>query len=101
MHDTGSPISEWGRQRLASKFFNYIFTDHAGALEPFYRVELRARDISSIEKPVLDPGGGSVQSEEILVPTITSIDGGDAPAPSVLRIVVLRRVDHAQGSFDG
>jgi FkbM family methyltransferase len=62
---------KWRRLRRPSKFVNYIVTDHAGALEPFYRVELRARDISSIEKPVLDPGGGTVQSEEILVPTIT------------------------------
>jgi len=62
---------KWRRLRPASKFANYIVTDHAGALEPFYRVELSARDISSIEKPVLDPGGGPVQSEEILVSTIT------------------------------
>jgi FkbM family methyltransferase len=62
---------KWARQRLASKFFNFIVTDHAGALEPFYRVELRARDISSIKKPKRDPGGGTVQSEEIMVPTVT------------------------------
>jgi FkbM family methyltransferase len=61
---------KWRRNRPASRFFNYIVTDHAGTVEPFFRVE-SARDISSIEKPTLDPSRNPVVSEEIRVPTTT------------------------------
>ena len=62
---------KWRRNRPASKFFNFLVTDHADTSEPFYRAESRVRDISSVEKPVLDPGGRPVESEEIRVPTTT------------------------------
>jgi FkbM family methyltransferase len=62
---------KWRRNRPASRFFNYIVTDHADTIESFYRVEERARDISSIYKPDLDPSRNRVRSEEIRVPTIT------------------------------
>ena len=55
---------KWRRNRPASKFFNLLVTDHADTLDPFYRAELRVRDISSGEKPVRGPGGGAVVSEE-------------------------------------
>jgi FkbM family methyltransferase len=63
--------AKWRRNRPASRFFNYIVTDHADTVDPFYRAELRARDISSIQKPERDPSGNPVGSEEIRVPTIT------------------------------
>ena len=62
---------KWRRTRPASKFFNFLVTDHADTLDRFYRAELRVRDISSAEKPVLAPGGRPVKSEEIRVPTTT------------------------------
>lgn len=62
---------KWKRDRPRSRFFNYIVTDHAGTLEPFYRVKLRARDISSAEKPERGPGGRPVRFDEIQVPTTT------------------------------
>jgi len=30
---------KWRRNRPGSRFFNYSVTDHAGTLEPFFRVE--------------------------------------------------------------
>jgi FkbM family methyltransferase len=62
---------KWRRNRPASRFFNYIVTDHADTVESFFRAEPRARDISSIYKPDRDPSRNPVQSEEIRVPTIT------------------------------
>lgn len=62
---------KWKNQRPASRFVNYIVTDHSGTREPFFRVERRARGISAIHKPTRDPGGLPVRTEEILVPTIT------------------------------
>lgn len=62
---------KWRRNRPASKFFNFLVTDHAGTSEPFFRAELRVRDISSAEKPMRLIEGRPVQSEEIRVPTIT------------------------------
>jgi FkbM family methyltransferase len=63
--------SKWKKSRPASKFFNFIVTDHAETVEPFYRAKLKVRDISSIQKPETGPGGGAVQSEEIQIPTTT------------------------------
>jgi FkbM family methyltransferase len=60
---------KWSRRRPASRFFNYIVTDHGGTVESFYRAELK--DISSIQKPLQGPSGNAVRSEEIRVPTIT------------------------------
>jgi FkbM family methyltransferase len=60
---------KWKRQRRASTFLNYIVTDHEGTKEPFFRVKLT--DISAVVKPERGPGGDPMQSEEILVPTIT------------------------------
>lgn len=62
---------KWKRLRPASRFFNYVVTDHAGAAASFFRAERRVRDISSLFKPEHDPAGGKVESEEIRVPAIT------------------------------
>lgn len=62
---------KWRRQRPASRFFNYIATDHAGGVERFYRAEESVKDISSLEKPARSLGGRPVRSEEIRVPAIT------------------------------
>lgn len=62
---------KWRRNRPASKFFNYLVTDHLDTTEAFYRAESRVKDISSVEKPAAGPGGKPVRSEEIRVPTIT------------------------------
>jgi FkbM family methyltransferase len=59
----------WKRRRPKSKFFNYLVTDHAESVEPFYRSELRG--ISSLEKPLKGPAGKERSFEEIQVPTIT------------------------------
>ena len=60
---------KWRRNRPASKFFNFLVTDHAGTSEPFFRAELK--DISSAEKPTRVLDGRPLKSEEIRVPTIT------------------------------
>jgi FkbM family methyltransferase len=59
----------WKRLRPHSRFLNYIVTDKAGALEPFYRVDLT--DISSTEKPEAGPAGNPIASKSVMVPTIT------------------------------
>lgn len=63
--------AKWQRNRPASKFFNYLVTDHAGTAEVFYRAEARVKDISSVEKPGAGPAGKPVHFEEIRVPAIT------------------------------
>jgi len=62
---------KWRRRRPNSRFFNFLVTDHADSVEVFFRAELRVRDISSMEKPDKGPGGDTVESEEIQVPTTT------------------------------
>ncbi len=57
---------KWKRNRPASKFFNYIVSDHADTVESFYRLDLS--DVSSIQKP---PPAEATKVEEIKVPTIT------------------------------
>jgi FkbM family methyltransferase len=59
----------WKRRRPNSRFFNYLVTDHADGVEPFYRSELPG--ISSVKKPIKGPGGKERSFEEIQVPTIT------------------------------
>ena len=59
----------WKRFRPASRFFNYIVTDHADTVETFYRAELS--DVSSIREPSKTPGHTGVSSEKIRVPTTT------------------------------
>ena len=59
----------WKRNRPASRFLNYIVTDEAGALKPFFRVEFT--DISAVTKPKRGPGGKPVASTAVMVPTIT------------------------------
>ena len=59
----------WKRLRPASRFFNYIVTDHADTVETFYRAEVT--DVSSIENPGKVPGHIGISSEKIRVPTIT------------------------------
>lgn len=59
----------WKRHRPGSRFLNYIVTDQAGALKPFFRVEFT--DISAVTKPKRGPGGKPVASTAIMVPTIT------------------------------
>jgi len=61
--------SSWERRRPKSKFFNYMVTDHAETVEPFYRSELPG--ISSLTKPEKGPAGKERAFEEIQVPTIT------------------------------
>src|SRR5262245_57305598 len=61
---------KWKRNRPASKFVNYIVTDHVGGPETFYRAT-EYSDISSIEKPAKAPGGDTVTAEEVKVPTTT------------------------------
>lgn len=62
---------KWRRNRPASKFFNFLVTDHAGTSEPFFRTELKIRDISSAEKPMRVIDGRPIPFEEIRVPTST------------------------------
>lgn len=59
----------WKRHRPASKFLNYVVTDKAGAIKPFFRVDLT--DISAVEQPLVGPAGKPVASRTIMVPTIT------------------------------
>ena len=59
----------WKRNRPRSRFLNYIVTDQAGALKPFFRVEFT--DVSAVTKPKLGPGGKAVASTAVMVPTIT------------------------------
>lgn len=59
----------WKRFRPASRFFNFIVTDHADTVETFYRAALS--DVSSIEDPGKVPGHTGVSSEKIRVPTTT------------------------------
>ena len=60
---------KWRRQRKASRFFNFIVTDHADTLDTFHRAEFL--DISSVQRPGDVPGHVGVRSEKIQVPTIT------------------------------
>lgn len=60
---------QWKRSRPASRFLNFVVTDRAGALIPFYRVALT--DISSVDKPATGPAGRPIASKAIMVPTIT------------------------------
>jgi FkbM family methyltransferase len=61
---------KWKRNRPASKFFNYIVTDHSDTTESFFR-SAEYTDISAIDKPAKGPGGHPVNAEEVKVPTIT------------------------------
>ncbi len=62
---------KWKRNRPASRFFNFIVTDHEAPGESFYRAEPRVKDISSIWRPTKGPGFDRVESEEIRVPATT------------------------------
>ena len=57
---------KWKRRRPASRFFNFLVTDHSDTQDPFYRVEYT--DISATEKPAPER---KVKWEQIKVPTIT------------------------------
>ena len=59
----------WRRKRPRTKFFNYLVTDHADSVEPFFRSEHKG--ISSVERPATGPAGRTVKIEEIQVPTTT------------------------------
>jgi FkbM family methyltransferase len=59
----------WRRKRPRSKFFNYLVTDHADSVEPFFRSEHKGT--SSVERPATGPAGRPVKIEEIQVPTTT------------------------------
>lgn len=61
---------KWKRNRPASRFVNYLVTDHAGTVETFYRAA-EYSDISAVEKPATAPGGDPVTAEEVKVPTST------------------------------
>jgi FkbM family methyltransferase len=57
---------KWKRRRPASRFFNFLVTDHSDTQDPFYRVEYT--DISAIEKPAPER---KLKWEQIDVPSIT------------------------------
>jgi len=59
----------WQRKRPHSRFFNYLVTDHADTVEPFFRSELRG--ISSVDSQTKGPGGKPVKLEKIQTPTTT------------------------------
>jgi FkbM family methyltransferase len=61
--------AKWRRNRLASRFFNFIVTDHADTMEIFHRAELW--DVSSVPRPDTLPGRVGVASEPIQVATTT------------------------------
>lgn len=58
------------RHRPATKFLNYIVTDHAGTTEPFYKVE-SMRELSATDEKLARQFG---PVEVIEVPTITLTD---------------------------
>ncbi len=60
---------KWRRNRHASRFFNFIVTDHADTVETFHRAEMW--DVSSVARPDTLPGRVGVASEPIQVPTTT------------------------------
>lgn len=63
--------AEYEKHRPATRFENYIVTDHSGTLETFYRtVSEGQRGFSSIY-PEREFGGQPIEVEEIQVPTIT------------------------------
>jgi FkbM family methyltransferase len=59
----------WQIKRPRSKFLSYLVTDHAEAVEPFYRAPQRGT--SSSLKDWKRPGRDPTKVEKILVPTIT------------------------------
>ena len=59
----------WKKRRPKSTYLNYLVTDHADSVEPFYRSELPG--ISAVEKPLVGPAGNPRSFEEIRVPTNT------------------------------
>jgi FkbM family methyltransferase len=59
----------WKKRRPKSTYLNYLVTDHAEGVEPFYRSELPG--ISSVEKPLTGPAGNPRSFEEIHVETNT------------------------------
>jgi FkbM family methyltransferase len=60
----------WQLKRPKSKFLSYLITDHADAVEPFYRAP-QHRGTSSALKDWKRPGRDPTHVEKILVPTIT------------------------------
>jgi FkbM family methyltransferase len=60
---------EYETGRLATRYFNYIVTDHSGTVETFHRV-LRGKMRSSVDEP-RSHSGKTVRNEQIEVPTIT------------------------------
>jgi FkbM family methyltransferase len=59
----------WKKRRPRSTYLNYLVTDHAETVEPFYRSELPG--ISAVEKPLTGPAGNPRKFEKIQVPTNT------------------------------
>ena len=59
----------WKKRRPKSTYLNYLVTDHADSVEPFYRSELPG--ISAVEKPLVGPAGNPRSFKEIQVPTNT------------------------------
>jgi len=59
----------WKKRRPKSTYLNYLVTDHADSVQPFYRSELPG--ISAVEKPLTGPAGNPRSFEEIQVPTNT------------------------------
>lgn len=62
----------WQRKRPRSRFFNFLVSDHADSVEPFYRSELRGTSSARKDDAEMKgPGGRSVKFDELHVPTTT------------------------------
>lgn len=62
----------WRTKRPRSRFFNFLVSDHADTVEPFYRSELRGTSAATKdEKGMTGPGGKPVKFEVLHVPTTT------------------------------
>lgn len=61
--------TKWQQKRPGAKFFNFLVTDHADTVEPFYRAP--SAGVSSIDKHGTGPMGKPLKAEEIHVPTTT------------------------------
>ena len=74
----------WERKRPRSRFFNFLVSDHADTVEPFYRSSLRGT--SSVSKDagaMRGPGGKKVEFDTLHVPTTT-----------LTRLLDTNKVDH-------
>lgn len=62
----------WQKKRPRSRFFNFLVSDHADTVEPFYRSELRGTSSAvKDDAGMKGPGGRQVKSDELHIPTTT------------------------------